>query len=81
MVYNSSSLAGQIAAVESGLAIAVFTQCSAPEHLTILSADHGLGPLEPMEVAVYRSRASLESKAVDHLYDLLLKTLRHSVNI
>ncbi len=81
VVYNSSSLAGQIAAVESGLAVAVFTQCSAPEHLTILSADHGLGPLEPMEVAVYRSRASLESKAVDHLYDLLLKTLRHSVNI
>jgi DNA-binding transcriptional LysR family regulator len=81
VVYNSSSLAGQIAAVESGLAIAVFTHCSAPEHLTILSADHGLGPLEPMEVAVYRSRASLESKAVDHLYDLLLKTLSHSVNI
>ncbi|MND32364.1 HTH-type transcriptional regulator GltC [compost metagenome] len=81
VVYNSSSLAGQIAAVESGLAIAVFTQCSAPEHLTILGADHGLGPLEPMEAAVYRSRSSLESKAVDHLYELLIKTLRHSVNV
>ena len=30
VVYNSSSLAGQIAAVESGLAVAVLTQCSAP---------------------------------------------------
>lgn len=76
VVYNSSSLAGQIAAVESGLAVAVLTQCSAPAHLQILGAEHGLGPLEPMEVAVYRSRASLGSKAVDSLYDLLLKTLR-----
>lgn len=81
VIYNSSSLAGQIAAVESGLAVAVFTQCSAPQHLEILGAEHGLGPLEPMEVAVYRSRASLESKAVDHLNELLIKTLRHSVSI
>lgn len=47
-VYNSSSLAGQLAAVESGLAIAVLTQCSAPDHLETLGAEHGLGPLEPM---------------------------------
>lgn len=78
VVYNSSSLAGQIAAVESGLAVAVVTQCSAPAQLQILGSDHGLGPLEPMEVAVYRSRASLGSKAVDSLHNLLIKTLRHS---
>lgn len=48
VVYNSSSLAGQIAAVESGLAVAVLTQCSAPAHLEILGRDHGLGPLDPM---------------------------------
>ncbi|MBF0527815.1 MAG: LysR family transcriptional regulator [Deltaproteobacteria bacterium] len=76
VVYNSSSLAGQIAAVESGLAVAVLTQCSAPPHLQILGSEHGLGPLEPMEVAVYRSRASRGSKAVDSLRDLLVKTLR-----
>ncbi|SNS61305.1 DNA-binding transcriptional regulator, LysR family [Pseudomonas japonica] len=76
VVYNSSSLAGQIAAVESGLAVAVLTRCSAPEHLEILGAEHGLGPLEPMEVAVYRSRASHGSKPVDQLYGLLIKTLR-----
>ncbi len=78
VVYNSSSLAGQIAAVESGLAVAVLTQCSAPAHLRILGSDEGLGPLEPMEVAVYRSRASHGAKAVDSLYDLLIKTLRLS---
>jgi DNA-binding transcriptional LysR family regulator len=78
VVYNSSSLAGQIAAVESGLAVAVLTQCSAPEHLQILGGEQGLGPLEPMEVAVYRSRDSRGSKAVDSLHSLLIKTLRLS---
>jgi DNA-binding transcriptional LysR family regulator len=78
VVYNSSSLAGQIAAVESGLAVAVFTRCSVPSHLKILGAEHGLGPLKPMQVAIYRSKSSLESKAVSYLYDLLISTLRES---
>ncbi|MEG3131150.1 LysR family transcriptional regulator [Pantoea cypripedii] len=78
VVYHSSSLAGQIAAVESGLAVAVLTQCSAPPHLDILGSDHMLGPLEPMEVAVFRSRASKGAEAVDRFYDLLLRTLRIS---
>lgn len=80
VVYNSSSLAGQISAVESGVAVAVLTQCSAPSHLQILGREHGLGPLEPMEVAVYRSKASQGSKAVDSLYNLLISTLRLSVS-
>ncbi|WP_422010688.1 LysR family transcriptional regulator [Roseateles sp.] len=78
MVYNSSNLAGQIAAVESGLAIAALTQCSAPAHLQILGAAHGLGPLEPMQVAVYRSRASRSSAAVDSLHRMLVQTLRQA---
>ena len=77
-VYNSSNLAGQFAAVESGLAIAALTQCSVPEHLEVLGHEQGLGPLEPMEVSVYRSRNSRNSKAVDSLHDLLIKTLRIS---
>lgn len=78
VVYNSSSLAGQIAAVESGLAVAVLTQCSAPSHLQILGSEHGLGPLEHMEVSVYRSQASQDNAAVDSLHSLLIKTLRMS---
>ncbi len=78
VVYNSSSLAGQFAAVESGLAIAALTRCCIPEHLQILGREHGLGPVEPVEVAVYRSRASQNSKAVDRLRDLLIKTLKFS---
>jgi len=78
VVYNSSSLAGQIAAVESGLAVAALTQCSAPEHLQVLGRAQGLGPLEPMQVAIYRSPASRGSKAVDSLHRMLLQTLRHA---
>ena len=78
VVYNSSSLAGQIAAVDSGLAVAVLTQCSAPPHLQVLGAEQGLGPLIPMEVGVYRSRESRGNKAVDGLHDLLVKTLRQA---
>ena len=78
MVYHSSSLAGQIAAVESGLAVAALTHCSVPPQLQVLGTEHGLGPLAPMEVAVYRSRASRGSKAVDSLQNLLVQTLRQS---
>jgi DNA-binding transcriptional LysR family regulator len=78
VVYNSSSLAGQIAAVESGLAVAALTQCSAPPHLQILGLEHGLGPLEPMQVAAYRSRASRGSRAVDSLQRMLVQTLRRA---
>lgn len=78
VVYNSSSLAGQIAAVESGLAVAALTQCSAPVHLQQLGIEHGLGPLAPMEVAAYRSRASRGNAAVDGLQQLLVQTLRQA---
>ena len=78
VVYNSSSLAGQIAAVESGLAIAALTLCSMPEQLMRLGAEHGLGPLEPMQVAVYRSRQSSSSEAVNSLHALIVRTLRQS---
>ena len=78
VVYNSSSLPGQLAAVESGLAIAVLTRCSAPPHLHVLGPEHGLGPLAPMAVAAYRSRASRGSPAVDALHRVLVQTLRQA---
>lgn len=65
----------QIAAVEGGLAVAVLTQCSASPHLEILGSKHRLGPLEPMAVSIFRSRASRVSEALDKL---LIRTLRIS---
>lgn len=76
IVCHSSNLAGQIAAVESGLAVTALTQCCAPAHLQVLGGEHGLGLLESIPVAVYRSPASRGSKAVDSLQSLLVSTLR-----
>lgn len=76
VVYNSSSLAGQIAAVESGIAVAVLTRCSVPPGLLLLQDKLGLPALGTMEVAVLRSKASAHSAAVDALHDEALRTLR-----
>lgn len=78
IVYNSSSLVGQVAAVESGLAVAVFTRCSVPPGLQILQnlpAEFELPTLGPMNVAVLRSKVSLCSPAVDAMYEQMIKTL------
>lgn len=76
IVYNSSSLAGQLAAVESGLAVAVLTRCSVPPSLEILGERHGLPALTTMEVAVVRSKASRRNPAVDALHEQIVQTLR-----
>ncbi|WP_284619503.1 LysR family transcriptional regulator [Aquabacterium humicola] len=78
IVYNSSSLAGQIAAVESGIAVAVLTRCSVPPQLQVLGEAQGLPPLAAMQVAAYRSQASRGSAAVDALYQQMLRTLARS---
>jgi DNA-binding transcriptional LysR family regulator len=75
IVYNSSSLAGQLAAVESGLAVAVLTRCSVPATLLVLQERHGLPPLGAMEVAALRSRQALGSAPVSALYEQMLRTL------
>jgi DNA-binding transcriptional LysR family regulator len=75
VVYHSPSLAGQLAAVESGLAVAVLTRCSAPSHLQILQEKHGLPALNPVQVAVIRSKGSKQLPAVDAIYKQVLQTL------
>lgn len=76
IVYNSSSLAGQLAAVESGLAVAVLTRCSVPPGLLVLQERHGLPPLGAMEVAAVRSRQAVGTPAVEALHEQMLRTLR-----
>ncbi len=78
IVYHSSSLAGQLAAVESGLAVAVLTRCSVPPHLQILQnlpTEFDLPPLDAMHVAVLRSKVSQRSPAVDAMYEQMVRTL------
>lgn len=76
VVYNSASLAGQLAAVESGLAVAVLTRCCVPSALLQLQGKHGLPELPSVEVAAVRSRASAGSSAVDALHEEVLRTLQ-----
>ncbi len=78
IVYNSASLAGQLAAVESGLAVAALTRCSVPGGLQVLGERHGLPPLPAMSVAALRSKASAASDAVSALHELMVATLRRS---
>lgn len=75
-VYNSASLAGQIAAVESGLAIAVLTECSVPPGLLVLQRRHGLPPLKPLEVALLVSKAAARQPAVQAMHELIVQTLK-----
>ena len=75
VVYNSASLAGQLAAVHGGLAVAVLTRCSVPPDLLALQQKHGLPTLGSMEVAVVRSKASKGHGAVDAMHAQMLQTL------
>lgn len=78
VVYHSSSLAGQVAAVESGLAVAVLTRCSVPaslQQLQNLPKEFELPALGSMDVAVFRSKVSQRSRAVDAMYDQFVNTL------
>ena len=77
-MYHSSSLAGQLAAVESGLAVAVLTRCSVPANLQILQnlpAEFDLPALDSMDISVLRSRESQRSPAVDAMYEQMVRTL------
>lgn len=76
VVYNSSSLAGQVAAVEGGLAIAAITQCSVPASLQVLGSEQGVGNIAPMEVSILRSRASRGANAVNSLHAFIIRALR-----
>jgi len=78
VVHHSSSLAGQLAAVESGLAVAVLTRCSVPaglQQLQNLPREYALPPLASMQVALMRSRASQRHPAVDAMYEQFVKVL------
>jgi DNA-binding transcriptional LysR family regulator len=76
VAYHSPSLAGQLAAVESGLAIAAITRCSVPAHLQILQDKQDFPPLAPVNVALIRSKQSKGDAAVDTLHAQVLRTLR-----
>ena len=78
VVVNTPSLAGQLAAVESGVAVAVLTRCSAPATLQILGDQTGLPSLPSMAVALFRSAASRGHVPTDALEQEMLRILQRS---
>jgi DNA-binding transcriptional LysR family regulator len=76
VVCESASPAGMLAAVEAGLAVALFTRCSVPAGFEILGKRHGLPPLPSCPVVLLRSRASTGDAATDAMEEQVLRTLR-----
>ena len=75
VVCESASPAGMLAAVEAGLAIALFTRCSVPSGFEILGRKHGMPPLPMLPVVLLRSRASAGAPAADAMEEQVLRTL------
>lgn len=75
VVCESASPAGMLAAVEAGLAVALFTRCSVPAGYEILGRRHGLPALPALPVILLRSRASAGAPAADAMEEQVLRTL------
>ncbi|PHQ75791.1 MAG: LysR family transcriptional regulator [Shewanella sp.] len=75
IVYNSPNIAGQLAAVESGMAIAVLTRCSVPAHLQVLNNSR-LPKLPALDVGVITSQAVTKESLVHLLYDEIVSILK-----
>jgi len=61
IAYSSPSMAGLIAAVQSGLAIALITKVSLPEGVRILGPDDGFPVMPPVPLELHRrSGAAVE---------------------
>lgn len=75
IVYNSPYIAGQIAAAESGMAMAVLTKCCVPEKLNI-SNHQGLPDLPVHQLAVVRSKITETNEIISLLVDEIQNIVR-----
>jgi len=75
IVCESGSPAGMLAAVDSGLAVAVFSRCSVPPDFELLGDRHGLPALPVQAVVLLRSRASGGAPAADAMAAQVMATL------
>lgn len=78
VVYSSPSVAGQLAAVHSGMAVAVLTACSLPAGIQVLGVEQGLPALPPLQVALIRSMHSQGARACDVMQQMILQALRQA---
>lgn len=72
--YSSTSLAGLIAIVQSGLAVTGIARCAVPPSLQIVGDAEGLPPIPPLEVGILRSPKA-DGFAVEGLDKAILERL------
>jgi DNA-binding transcriptional LysR family regulator len=75
IVCDSTSPAGMLAAVQSGLAVALFSRCSVPDEFELLGERQGLPPLPVQHVVLLRSRACAGAPAADAMEAQVMQTL------
>lgn len=75
LAYHSPGLAGQIAAAESGLAVAVLTRCSVPSSLQLLDARHNLPALPALPVTLVQSRSARNSPPARAMHEQIIACL------
>ncbi|EJN39638.1 transcriptional regulator [Pseudomonas sp. GM84] len=78
VVYNSPNIAGQLTVASAGLAVIAITRCAVDPELEILGDEHGLPPLQDIEMAILRSEESGHSRAVSAFYSFVIDVLRDS---
>jgi len=72
VAYSSPSMAGLIAAVQSGLAVAVVTRISLPEGVRILGPDDGFPIMPPVPLEIHRRKGA----AVEILAQCFMEVLK-----
>lgn len=75
VVCESASPAGMLAAVEAGLAVALFTRCSVPPGYAVLGPRQGLPPLPRLPVVLLQSKAAAGMPAARAMAGQVLRTL------
>ncbi|MFT3688677.1 LysR substrate-binding domain-containing protein [Paenirhodobacter sp.] len=71
--YSSANLAGMIAIVQAGLAVAGVARCSAPPGLRVVGEAEGLPPIPELEIGLLRGPRP--TAAAQRLEDALLRDL------
>ncbi|WP_394847497.1 LysR substrate-binding domain-containing protein [Pendulispora brunnea] len=76
IVISSRSLVAQLAAVESGLAVAAIAALAVPPRLSVLGPEHRLPALPALDVALVRSKTSSRTPAAIAMHEQVVRTLR-----
>jgi DNA-binding transcriptional LysR family regulator len=80
VAYSSPSLAGLLAVVKEGLAVAAIARCSAPEELRVLDAGDGFPALPSIPIALLRSDEMLAEPSVSALAETIRTALADPLN-